>query len=51
MLTLTVGRGNHRRNFVLPSGREARDLSKKEPIEYAKIRGGIMGLIRNQSAE
>lgn len=50
MLTLTVGRGNHRREFVLPSGAEARQLSKAEPVEYAKIRGGIVGLMRLQGA-
>ena len=48
MLTLTVGRGNNRKTFELPSGKAARELSKNEPIEYAKIKGGIMGLVRNQ---
>lgn len=48
MLKFTVGRGNHRKTFELPSGKIARDLSKTEPIEYTKIKGGIMSLVRNQ---
>jgi hypothetical protein len=50
MLTLTVGRGNHRRNFVLPSGREYRDLKKNQPVEAVKITGNILAISRTHAA-
>ncbi len=50
-LTLTIGRGNNRQTFELPSGKEFRDMKKTNPIEAVKISGNIASLARRNYGE
>ena len=47
-MNIVLGRGNSRRVFVVPSGREMRRMAKEQPLEHTKIRGNLMGLVRQQ---
>jgi hypothetical protein len=48
MLTLTLGRGNNRQTFDLPTGRDYRQLKKQDGREAAKITGNILAISRRK---
>jgi hypothetical protein len=48
-MQLTLGRGNNRQTFDLPTGRDYHQLKKQDGREAAKITGNIMGIVRRNS--
>jgi hypothetical protein len=49
-MQLTIGRGNNRQTFDLPSGKEAKSMARNDAVNFTKIKGAIMSRVRDNAA-